>query len=81
MVPAYGLLLFGGEVKIKHEKQTIMLDNWLEFDSPARISVLIKELRSMVTSLLTEKIRNPALDISRSMVATALMQMLVTDGR
>lgn len=80
MVPAYGLLLFGGEVKIKHEKQTIMLDNWLEFEAPARISVLIKELRSMVNSLLTEKIRNPALDISSSMVVTALMQMLVTDG-
>lgn len=80
MVPAYGLLLFGGEVKIKHEQQTIILDNWLEFEAPARISVLIKEVRSMVNSLLTEKIRNPALDISKSMVATALMQLLVTDG-
>ncbi|KAH9331102.1 hypothetical protein KI387_003210, partial [Taxus chinensis] len=80
IVPAYGLLLFGGEVKVNHEKQTIKVDDWLEFEAPARISVLIKEMRSKVDSLLMEKIRNPALDISGNMVVTALIQLLVTDG-
>eukprot|EP01018_Ginkgo_biloba_P024202 Gb_37230 [translate_table: standard] len=80
MVPAYGLLLFGGEVQINHEKRMIKVDDWLEFEAPGRISVLIKELRSKVDSLLMEKIQNPALDISRNMVVTALIQLLVTDG-
>ncbi|XP_057836975.1 DExH-box ATP-dependent RNA helicase DExH1 isoform X1 [Cryptomeria japonica] len=80
IVPAYGLLLFGGELKVNHEKQTIKVDDWLEFEAPARISVLIKEMRSKVDSLLMEKIRNPAMDISGNMVVTALIQLLVTDG-
>lgn len=80
MVPAYGLLLFGGEVQVNHQKQKIKVDDWLEFEAPARISVLIKEMRSKVDSLLMEKIRNPALDISGNMVVTALIQLLITDG-
>ncbi|CAM6128719.1 unnamed protein product [Calypogeia fissa] len=80
MVPAYGLLLFGGKVQVKHEKQAISVDDWLEFEAPARIAVLIKELRSKVDSLLFEKIERPALDISSSPVVSALIRLLTTDG-
>lgn len=80
MVPAYGLLLFGGKVQVKHEKQAISVDDWLEFEAPARIAVLIKELRSKVDSLLFEKIERPALDIASSPVVSALIRLLTTDG-
>ncbi|KAJ7559257.1 hypothetical protein O6H91_04G075900 [Diphasiastrum complanatum] len=80
MVPAYSLLLFGGEVKVKHETQSVLLDDWLEFEAPARISLLIKELRLKVNLLLLDKIQNPSLDISTSNVVTALIRLLSTDG-
>ncbi|BFI42914.1 ATP-dependent RNA helicase DHX57 [Marchantia polymorpha subsp. ruderalis] len=80
MVPAYGLLLFGGRVQVKHEKQAISVDDWLEFEAPARIAVLIKELRTKVDSLLFDKIKKPALDIGSSPVVSALIRLLTTDG-
>ncbi|KAG6550205.1 hypothetical protein Mapa_008165 [Marchantia paleacea] len=80
MVPAYGLLLFGGKVQVKHEKQAISVDDWLEFEAPARIAVLIKELRTKVDSLLFDKIKKPTLDIGSSPVVSALIRLLTTDG-
>eukprot|EP00850_Spirogloea_muscicola_P006660 SM000032S12044 [mRNA] locus=s32:111779:119402:- [translate_table: standard] len=81
MVPAYGLLLFGGgDIGVRHERKLISLDGWMEFEAPARIAVLIRELRGRVASLLADKIGNPALDISSSPVIASLVRLLATDG-
>ncbi|KAL3690222.1 hypothetical protein R1sor_016531 [Riccia sorocarpa] len=80
MVPYYGLLLFGGRVEVKHEKQSITVDDWLEFEAPGKIAVLIKELRTKVDSLLLDKIRKPGLEIESSPVVTTLIRLLTTDG-
>ncbi|XP_002973866.2 DExH-box ATP-dependent RNA helicase DExH1 [Selaginella moellendorffii] len=80
MVPAYSLLIFGGSISVRHERQMIVVDGWLEFEAPARIAVLIKELRKRVDALLLEKTGNPGLDISSSAVVAALLRLLETDG-
>lgn len=80
MIPAYALLLFGGEIKVKHERQAITVDGWLQFEAPARIAVLIRELRLKLDMILLDKIQQPAVDISSSPVVTALIQLLTTDG-
>lgn len=80
MIPAYALLLFGGEIRVKHERQSITVDDWLQFEAPARIAVLIRELRLKVDSILLDKIQQPSVDISSSPVVTALIRLLTTDG-
>eukprot|EP00897_Mesotaenium_endlicherianum_P002934 jgi/Mesen1/2669/ME000167S01818 len=80
MVPAYGLLLFGGEIGVKHDRQVITVDGWMEFEAPARIAVLIRELRAKVAELLAEKIKSPGLDIASSPVMAAVVRLLTTDG-
>lgn len=80
MIPAYALLLFGGEIRVKHERQAITVDDWLQFEAPARIAVLIRELRLKVDSILLDKIQRPSVDISCSPVVTALTRLLTTDG-
>jgi ATP-dependent RNA helicase DHX57 len=80
MVPAYALLLFGGEIRVKHERQAITVDTWLQFEAPARIAVLIRELRMKVDSLLLQKIQQPSVNISSSPVIEVLIRLLTTDG-
>jgi ATP-dependent RNA helicase DHX57 len=80
MVPAYALLLFGGEIRVKHERQAITVDTWLQFEAPARIAVLIRELRMKVDSLLLQKIQRPSVNISSSPVIEVLIRLLTTDG-
>ncbi|KAL2610391.1 hypothetical protein R1flu_028964 [Riccia fluitans] len=80
MVPYYGLLLFGGRVEVKHEKQSITVDDWLEFEAPGKIAVLIKELRTKVDYLLIDKLKKPALEIESSPVVLTLIRLLTTDG-
>lgn len=80
MIPAYALLLFGGEIRVKHERQSITVDDWLQFEAPARIAVLIRELRLKVDSILLDKIQQPSVDISSTPVVTALIRLLTTDG-
>lgn len=80
MVPVYGMLVFGGKLAIQHEQGTMTLDGWAKFTAPPKVGVLIKELRSGVSSLLSQKINNPDLDLSTSAAVHAVMKLLQTDG-
>ncbi|XP_038624544.1 ATP-dependent DNA/RNA helicase DHX36 [Tachyglossus aculeatus] len=60
-VSPYCLLFFGGDISIQKDKDqdTIAVDEWIVFQSPARIAHLVKELRKELDVLLQEKIENP----------------------
>lgn len=61
-VSPFSLLFFGGDVTIQKDadQETIAVDEWIIFRSPARIAHLVKSLKKELDSLLEEKIRNPA---------------------
>ncbi|XP_069856184.1 ATP-dependent DNA/RNA helicase DHX36 [Dipodomys merriami] len=60
-VSPYCLLFFGGDISIQkdNDQETIAVDEWIVFQSPARIANLVKELRKELDLLLQEKIENP----------------------
>ncbi|KAM8804835.1 ATP-dependent DNA/RNA helicase DHX36 [Eudromia elegans] len=60
-VSPYCLLFFGGDISIQKDKDqdTIAVDEWIVFQSPARIAHLVKNLRQELDGLLQEKIENP----------------------
>ena len=80
LVPPYALLLFGGVIDILHEKSKLVLDQWMYFQAPARIGVLVRELRRALDKLLIEKIENPSLSLSNSPVIDAILLLLRSDG-
>ena len=80
MVPVYAVLLFGGSIVVEHEKGMIVVDDWASFKAPARIGVLVRELRCEVARLLGEKIENPTLNIAGSKLIDAMHHLLSTDG-
>ncbi|XP_008298318.1 ATP-dependent DNA/RNA helicase DHX36 [Stegastes partitus] len=61
-VSPFSLLFFGGDITIQkdEDQETIAVDQWIVFRSPARIAHLVKSLKNELDSLLQEKIRNPA---------------------
>ncbi|XP_053279032.1 ATP-dependent DNA/RNA helicase DHX36 [Pleuronectes platessa] len=61
-VSPFSLLFFGGDITIQMDEgqETIAVDQWIVFNSPARIAHLVKSLKKELDSLLEEKIRNPA---------------------
>ncbi|NXX47421.1 DHX36 helicase, partial [Tricholaema leucomelas] len=60
-VSPYCLLFFGGDISIQKDKDqdTIAVDEWIVFQSPARIAHLVKNLRQELDDLLQEKIESP----------------------
>ncbi|XP_006868024.1 PREDICTED: probable ATP-dependent RNA helicase DHX36 isoform X3 [Chrysochloris asiatica] len=60
-VSPYCLLFFGGDISIQkdNDQETIAVDEWIVFQSPARIAHLVKELRKELDVLLQEKIESP----------------------
>ncbi|XP_071422863.1 ATP-dependent DNA/RNA helicase DHX36 isoform X1 [Pithys albifrons albifrons] len=60
-VSPYCLLFFGGDISIQKDKDqdTIAVDEWIVFQSPARIAHLVKNLRQELDDLLQEKIEKP----------------------
>ena len=53
----YSLLLFGGRVEVQHADSTITVDDWLAFQSPPKVAVLIKLLRRRMDELLRHRIQ------------------------
>ena len=80
MVPAYALLMFGGKIDIMHEHSKLVLDGWMYFDAPARVGVLVRELRKALDELLVRKILQPRLTLSDSLVVDAMLTLLRTNG-
>jgi len=85
MVGAYALLLFGGDVEVDHEKGRVTMDGgWAQFSAPARIGVLIREMRLAVDKLLERHIDAPVAegedDLSSSPVVKAVLELLATEG-
>jgi ATP-dependent RNA helicase DHX57 len=80
MVPVYAVLLFGGEVSVHHGEGLVRVDGWATFRAPARIAVLVRELRAEVAALLGRKVVDPGLDVGSSRVVEAMHHLLSTDG-
>ena len=80
MIPVYALLLFGGRLSVQHEAGTIQVDGWATLRAPAKIATLVSGLRREVEAMLQRKIEEPGLDISRSRVVDAMLQLLKHDG-
>lgn len=61
-VSPFSLLFFGGDITIQkdEDQETIAVDQWIVFRSPARIAHLVKSLKRELDSLFEEKIRHPA---------------------
>ena len=80
MVSAFPILFFGGALTVNHEKGWIVVDGWLRLKAPARIAVLINQLRKAVESVLEAKIIDPRATIHDKPAIRALIMMLKTDG-
>ena len=65
MVGPYPLLLFGGKVKVDHERASALCDGWIRFRAAPRVAVLFKALRAELDGLLMQKIATPELNIAR----------------
>ncbi|XP_068613399.1 ATP-dependent DNA/RNA helicase DHX36-like [Brachionichthys hirsutus] len=61
-VSPFSLLFFGGDITIQRDEneETVAVDRWIVFRSPARIAHLVKSLKEELDSRLEDKIRNPA---------------------
>jgi ATP-dependent RNA helicase DHX57 len=80
MVPCYALLIFGGKIDVQHEQGLLLVDEWAKFKAPAKIVILVREMRQLVNKLLSTKVENPRLDISSSELVDVLLKVLTTDG-
>ena len=80
LVGPMALLLFGGELSVQHEKQTIVIDGHITLAAPARVAVLVREMRTELQKLLARKIAEPAFDMNASSVLEVIIKLLSSDG-
>tara|TARA_B100000073_G_scaffold210432_2_gene174764 strand:- start:5698 stop:6837 length:1140 start_codon:yes stop_codon:yes gene_type:complete len=80
MVGSYPLLLFGGELDVKHEQGKLVLDDWCEFNAPAKIGVLARELRKKIDQLLTNKVNSPGPISMDNKVVKAMLTLIESEG-
>jgi ATP-dependent RNA helicase DHX57 len=80
MAPVYALLLFGGKLTVLHEKGEILVDDWARLRAPAKVGVLVRELRKLLDDLMLAKLADPSRDVSGHPVVRGILELLRTDG-
>ena len=80
MVGSYPLLLFGGDLDVKHEQGKLVLDEWCEFNAPAKIGVLARELRKKIDQLLTNKVNSPGPISMDNPIVKAMLTLIESEG-
>lgn len=82
MVSPYALLLFGGDIDVLHERGEITVDAWMYFKAPARVAVLVRELRRQLDGLLQRKFENPGLDLNEDgrAIHDAITRLIKTES-
>jgi hypothetical protein len=81
VVSPIALLLFGGDLEVRHEEGYVLVDNWIRIRVAAPTAVLVKKLRLAIDGLLQQKIGRPEVDISAAgdAVVHALVKLLCDD--
>ncbi|KAL1500164.1 hypothetical protein AB1Y20_012834 [Prymnesium parvum] len=82
MVTPYSILLFGGEIKVKHAQHIISIDKWIEVSAAPTLAVLFKELRARLDTLLLQKIADPETDFEfdEKGVLSIIVHVLSAEG-
>lgn len=85
MVSPYAILLFGGDIEVRHAHEQLVVDKWVIFKAPARVAVLVRELRRNLDGLLMRKFDNPGIDVhedpqSRA-VSDAILRLVLEESR
>lgn len=77
---AYSLLLFSGPITLDTLGRGLLVDGWLRLRGWARIGVLVSRLRMMLDEVLSKKIDDPSLDVSRDEVVGVVRKLVELDG-
>ena len=64
LVSPYAMLLFGGDIEVKHTEKLLAIDDNVKYSAYAKTGVMFKELRKLLDSVLSQKLDNPKLDIT-----------------
>jgi ATP-dependent RNA helicase DHX57 len=67
-------------LRVDHNHQVISLDRWIRFRAPAKVSLLIRELRKELDTLLKKKIENPQLDIYHTSTIQIILKLIEKEG-
>ncbi|XP_078476742.1 uncharacterized protein LOC144737754 [Lampetra planeri] len=77
---AVPLVLFGGEIGVRHRQRLVTVDGWIHFQAPARVGVIFRELRVAVDSVLERKMANPKLSQQDEPAIKLLLELIRSEA-
>lgn len=72
--------IYAGKITTQHEEGILKLDGWATFKAPARIAVLIRELRLQVDQLMLAKVADTTMNMFDSPITAVMQDLLAKDG-
>ncbi|XP_013409135.1 ATP-dependent RNA helicase dhx29 [Lingula anatina] len=79
LITPYPILLFGGDITVQHTQQLITVEDWIQFKSFAKTAVIFKELRTLIDTLLKDKLENPGLDFKDNPAISILIDLITSE--
>lgn len=82
IISPYSILLFGGSINVQHQTGLVLVDDWLKMAAPAQTSVLFKQLRLTLHSILKGLISKPqAISVTSNEVLRSIINLFLEEDK
>ncbi|XP_042310368.1 ATP-dependent RNA helicase DHX29 [Sceloporus undulatus] len=76
LISPFPILLFGGDIEVLHRERLLSVDGWIHFQAPVKIAVIFKQLRSLIESVLKQKLENPKMSLEDDKILNVIKELI-----
>ncbi|XP_066472294.1 ATP-dependent RNA helicase DHX29 [Tiliqua scincoides] len=80
LISPFPILLFGGDIEVLHRERLLSVDGWIHFQAPVKIAVIFKQLRTLIESVLKQKLENPKMPLEDDKILNIIKELIKTEN-
>ncbi|XP_062984130.1 ATP-dependent RNA helicase DHX29 [Elgaria multicarinata webbii] len=80
LISPFPVLLFGGDIEVLHRERLLSVDGWIHFQAPVKIAVIFKQLRTLIESVLKQKLENPKMSLEDDKILNIIKELIKTEN-
>uniref|UniRef100_A0A8D2IV95 RNA helicase n=1 Tax=Varanus komodoensis TaxID=61221 RepID=A0A8D2IV95_VARKO len=80
LISPFPILLFGGDIEVLHRERLLSVDGWIHFQAPVKIAVIFKQLRTLIESVLKQKLENPKMSLEDDKILNIIKELIKTEN-
>ncbi len=80
LIKPFSLLLFGESIRVHHAERKVVVDDWIELNISAQVSVMFRELKSALSHVIKDRMNENTNENNTAMIIESICRLFITEG-